>query len=116
MAGDAVYGSADWNKRLLRSDRVVRPLLHAYKTSFLHPYSDSEVVVTAPLPPDIVAILNRVSTAGITPSGTAVGDPSGLIDPVTRKLVVSTDVKGKEPWEQNVGLISLDRLRMDEVR
>lgn len=39
IAGDEAYGTAEWNKKLARSDNIHRPLLHAYETEFTHPFT-----------------------------------------------------------------------------
>lgn len=39
IAGDEAYGTAEWNKKLARSDDIHRPLLHAYETEFIHPFT-----------------------------------------------------------------------------
>lgn len=44
IAGDEAYGTAEWNKKLARSDNIHRPLLHAYETEFTHPFTGTTVL------------------------------------------------------------------------
>ena len=43
IAGDEAYGTAEWNKKLARSDNIHRPLLHAYETEFTHPFTGQSI-------------------------------------------------------------------------
>lgn len=58
--GDEVYGIADWNKRLLKSHGIARPLLHAYRLELDHPVSGERMVFTAPLAEDMKTIANNI--------------------------------------------------------
>jgi 23S rRNA pseudouridine1911/1915/1917 synthase len=52
VSGDPVYGA--------RGDLgLARQFLHAYRLRFRHPLGDGEVDVSSPLPPDLVAALER---------------------------------------------------------
>lgn len=94
IIGDDAYGNADWNKRLLKSDSIARPLLHAYETVFINPFTQREVILTAPIPNDMAALIDKMtgSPHGLYHSSSS----SGLIDPLTRLLVTSTEVRGRE--------------------
>ena len=110
IIGDDAYGNADWNKRLLRSDRIARPLLHAYEPVFVHPFTHQEIVLTAPIPVDMAALINKMTAAGSS-FGLYPGDgmndkshmvcSSGIIDPSTRLLTTSTEVKGRELFKDS---------------
>jgi len=65
IIGDDAYGSAEWNKKLLRSDSVRRPLLHAYETEFTHPFTGENVVIRAPVPDDMSGVLQVRCGAGL---------------------------------------------------
>ena len=65
VAGDAVYGGtrAPSSRRAearqaLRS--LERPALHAARLAFTHPASGERLAFSAPLPPDLVAVLERL--------------------------------------------------------
>jgi 23S rRNA pseudouridine1911/1915/1917 synthase len=66
VVGDAAYGNADWNRRLLKTGEADRPLLHAYETEFVHPFTGETVLLQAPIPPDMMAILGKLEAPGIT--------------------------------------------------
>ena len=104
IIGDDAYGNADWNKRLLKSDSIARPLLHAYETVFINPFTQREIILTAPIPNDMAALIDKMtgSPHGLYHSSDGTGvmssssSSSGLIDPQTRLLVTSTEVRGRE--------------------
>ena len=52
LAGDDKYGDFAWNKALAR-EGLKRMFLHAHRIRFAHPSEDREVVVEAPLPPEL---------------------------------------------------------------
>jgi 23S rRNA pseudouridine955/2504/2580 synthase len=60
LAGDDKYGDFAWNKVLARHG-LKRMFLHAYRIRFAHPLTGSEVVVEAPLAPDLAAFIARLS-------------------------------------------------------
>ena len=51
--GDDIYGIADWNKRLLKTHGIARPLLHAYCLEVDHPVTGERMVFKAPMPEDM---------------------------------------------------------------
>lgn len=55
-----MYGNKDWNRRLQQSTGMTRPLLHARSLEFKHPTTGEVVSLTAPLPPDIEAVVRRI--------------------------------------------------------
>jgi hypothetical protein len=92
IVGDEAYGNADWNKKLLKSNQIRRPLLHAYETVFVHPFTGEELTINAPVPPDMAQLIRKLSaerTALFT------DDQTHIIDPETCLLVGSTDVAGE---------------------
>ena len=59
MVGDETYGNNDWNKKMKKSDQVYRPLLHAYETEFVHPFTNEKILLNAPLPPDMFNLITK---------------------------------------------------------
>jgi 23S rRNA pseudouridine1911/1915/1917 synthase len=55
VVGDATYGGAR------RSFPVARPFLHAARLGFDHPVSGKPMTFESPLPPDLTAVLERLS-------------------------------------------------------
>jgi len=136
ILGDDAYGNADWNKRLLRSDSIARPLLHAYETVFTNPFTKREVVLTAPIPNDMAALIDKMTGSphglyhndGVSTSSKAQMGSNGLIDPSTRLLVTSTEVRGRELVRDLIntgsrsldsnparGFVPIDRVAFDDV-
>ncbi len=103
IAGDEAYGNPEWNKKLGKSDGVDRPLLHAYETCFVHPFTNKEIKLQAPIPSDMTNLMKKLTVQS-----------QSLIDPATNLLTVTTDVKGKEPGEKGKGYIPYDRLQFEE--
>ena len=104
VLGDVEYGTVEWNKKYAKYSRVTRPLLHAYETQFVHPFTGEDIVIRAPVPKDIAGMLAQL-TAPTFP----------LLDAASL-LIGSTEVVGKLPGEANRGLTALDSIRMDEVK
>lgn len=52
IIGDAEYGSAQWNAMAKKQLRIKRPMLHAHRIGFTHPFTDEPLEFTAPLPAD----------------------------------------------------------------
>lgn len=104
ILGDSAYGNKEWNQRLLRSDAVERPLLHAYETAFTHPFTGERVVLRAPVPADMARLLQRLGHTG-----------DRLVDPATGYLVGSTEVQEQRIVEQRRGFVPMDRIRTEEV-
>jgi len=69
LAGDDKYGDFAWNKVLARQG-LRRMFLHAHRIRFVHPIHGSEVIVEAPLAPDLAAFVARLDAAA-TPSDAA---------------------------------------------
>jgi 23S rRNA pseudouridine1911/1915/1917 synthase len=77
IVGDAVYGEPRWKG--LRSPglaeacrSLARHALHAWRLSFAHPFDRADVVVEAPLPAELRALVACAEwdrTAGVTPPG-----------------------------------------------
>lgn len=66
IIGDTAYGNPDWNRRLEKTGEVQRPLLHAYLTEFVHPFTGEKVLLKAPIPADMKNILGKLEVPGIT--------------------------------------------------
>jgi len=61
VVGDETYGNNDWNKKMKKNDKINRPLLHAYETEFIHPFTNENIVLNAPLPPDMYNLMDKIS-------------------------------------------------------
>lgn len=66
IVGDSAYGNADWNRRLEKTGEAERPLLHAYETEFVHPFTGETMLLRARLPPDMMALITKLEAPGIT--------------------------------------------------
>ena len=61
MLGD-VAGDASANDRAAKAPlSVARPLLHAWRLGFDHPFAEERVEVVAPPPPDLARAVRQVS-------------------------------------------------------
>ena len=85
IIGDEAYGSLEWNKKLLRSDSVRRPLLHAYETEFIHPFTGESIIIRAPVPEDMSNVLQRLTV-----------EQEPLLDIDTHLLRGSTEVSSSK--------------------
>jgi 23S rRNA pseudouridine1911/1915/1917 synthase len=63
--GDDVYGLQDWNKRLNKTHKIQRPLLHAYKLEIGHPVTGEKMVFIAPLAGDMLVVAKAVYPQGV---------------------------------------------------
>jgi hypothetical protein len=106
IAGDEAYGTAEWNKKLARSDGIHRPLLHAYETEFTHPFTGESITIRAPIPSDMANLLKKLTVV-----------KSPLLDKETSLLIGSTEVRGRDAGELGAvkGFVPSDRLVMEEV-
>jgi 23S rRNA pseudouridine955/2504/2580 synthase len=59
LAGDDKYGDFAWNRELARQG-LKRMFLHARRTAFVHPLTGVDIVIEAPLPPDLAAFVARL--------------------------------------------------------
>ena len=57
ILGDAIYG----NERINRKYRVPHHLLHAYFLSFKHPIQENSLTITAPIPEEMGAWIEKIS-------------------------------------------------------
>ena len=124
ILGDDSYGSADWNRRFLRSHRIGRPLLHAYETQLRHPFEESDVTLTAPLPQDMLTMLAKIAPDGQNAGSMLVDSATGLLKQkftVTGKEqgTVEQDLEEEYDVQENSGFLSkgfvpLDRLVEEE--
>jgi 23S rRNA pseudouridine955/2504/2580 synthase len=62
LAGDDKYGDFAWNKALARQG-LKRMFLHAHRIRFVHPIDGREVIIEAPLAPDLAAFVARLDAA-----------------------------------------------------
>ncbi|KAL3942910.1 MAG: hypothetical protein SGBAC_002982 [Bacillariaceae sp.] len=62
--GDDVYGIDAWNKRLVKSHGIARPLLHAYKLELNHPITGEKMIFTAPMANDMKGIASSIWPTG----------------------------------------------------
>lgn len=67
LAGDDKYGDFTWNKALARQG-LKRMFLHAHRIRFAHPLEKGEIVVEAPLAPDLAAFLARLDATARAPA------------------------------------------------
>lgn len=63
LVGDDVYGSFDLNRKLRQSIGARRLFLHAHELRLKHPASGQMLSVHAPLPPDLVSVLEAAGLA-----------------------------------------------------
>mmetsp|Transcript_12817 Transcript_12817/g.19256 ORF Transcript_12817/g.19256 Transcript_12817/m.19256 type:complete len:461 (+) Transcript_12817:25-1407(+) len=96
VLGDEAYGSSDWNRRLLRSDSIRRPLLHAYQTQFTHPFTGRPLTLRAPIPPDMAALLAKIAPQTDKSDNSVIPGESALLDPLTGLLRGSCHVPGRD--------------------
>jgi len=62
LAGDDKYGDFAWNKVLARQG-LKRMFLHARRIAFAHPLNGTELVIEAPLAPDLAAFIARLDAS-----------------------------------------------------
>jgi hypothetical protein len=98
--GDESYGNKDWNKKLLKSDSIRRPLLHAYKIEFEHPFQNKKITLQAPLPNDMKNLINKIAV---------VSKKESIIDINTNLLTVKTDVNTEISISESKGFVPYDR-------
>jgi 23S rRNA pseudouridine1911/1915/1917 synthase len=58
--GDDVYGLSDWNKRLAKSQRIQRPLLHAFRLEINHPVTGKKMIFRAPMAEDMRTVAQHI--------------------------------------------------------
>ncbi len=59
-AGHPILGDYQYAKRFYCPVEVRRHMLHAYRIAFPHPLGTGDVDITAPVPPDFIAVLESV--------------------------------------------------------
>jgi 23S rRNA pseudouridine1911/1915/1917 synthase len=62
--GDDIYGISDWNKQLLKTHGIQRPLLHAYRLELEHPITGQHMVFEAPMADDMIKIAKAIWPEG----------------------------------------------------
>ena len=105
IVGDEIYGNKDWNSKAAKSNGIMRPLLHAYETQFVNPFTRETITLRAPLPEDIKGMLSKLSK----------GLPEPVFDNATGFLTCSTDVAGRTAGEKLKGFVPFDRIAFEEV-
>jgi RluA family pseudouridine synthase len=60
LAGDDVYGDFEMNRRLRHQLGLKRLALHARQLTFKHPASGYQTTLTAPLPPDLAGVVEKL--------------------------------------------------------
>jgi len=60
VAGDPKYGEQEFNKRM-KTIGLSRLFLHAAKLTFCHPLTQEKTIIEAPLPVELVSVLNKLS-------------------------------------------------------
>ena len=61
VAGDDRYGNADFNKLVKQENGLTRLFLHAAQLSFTHPASQKRIKIAAPMPDDLVSVLQSLN-------------------------------------------------------
>jgi len=100
IAGDEAYGNAEWNKRLGRGEAggIHRPLLHAYETQLVHPFTGQLLTLRAPIPHDMADLVMKIS----------VGSP--ILDETTRLFKDSPTAQ----VDEGQGFVPLERINLQE--
>lgn len=60
LVGDDEYGSKQWNQAALKGLGVRRPLLHAHRLAFEHPFTQRALAFEAPLPDDLRRAIDSI--------------------------------------------------------
>jgi len=60
VAGDPKYGDDDFNKKM-KSVGLSRLFLHAARLKFVHPLNQQPLTIEAPLPRELLSVLNNLS-------------------------------------------------------
>ena len=60
VAGDSKYGDPEFNK-VMKSAGLSRLFLHAARLTFFHPLNQQSMTVEAPLPKELLSVLNNIS-------------------------------------------------------
>jgi 23S rRNA pseudouridine1911/1915/1917 synthase len=88
--GDDVYGITEWNKILLKSAGISRPLLHAYRLKLHHPiYTERVMEFVAPMDVQMSGVARAIyskRTSNIGGEGDGEGD-----DPTPKDFDVDDD-------------------------
>lgn len=81
IVGDAVYGGvhARVAQDIRAVQRLTRPFLHAERLVFTHPRSGERLTFEAPLPPDLLSVLDDITPAEYR--GTLFAEPAHAHDP-----------------------------------
>ena len=95
-----MYGNKDWNKKLLKSDSIRRPLLHAYEIEFDHPFQNKKITLQAPIPNDMKSLINKIAL---------VSENKTIVDSNTSLLTITTDVHTERSISDSRGFVPFDR-------
>ena len=109
VLGDEAYGNVAWNKRYAHKEGILRPQLHAYELAFVHPFTDKQIRILAPLPDDMASLLAKLGPAADgqphnTADDTCIVGPDGLLSKTAQQLL-----RGERPLGYT-GFIAEDRL------
>lgn len=63
VAGDKRYGDFPWNRLAKQRWGLARMFLHAWKLELPHPVTGAPLRLRAPLPPELLAVLDRMNLA-----------------------------------------------------
>ncbi|CAM9452794.1 unnamed protein product [Discosporangium mesarthrocarpum] len=92
VLGDEIYGNRDWNRRLLQSTGVTRPLLHAYALNFTHPGTGEVISLCASLPEDMAKIVARIYPQVHEEHPEWMGTPKPVPLPTKERVPIPGDV------------------------
>jgi 23S rRNA pseudouridine1911/1915/1917 synthase len=65
IVGDDEYGSKQWNQLALKRHRVRRPLLHAHRLGFVHPFTQQPLEFEAPPPEDMKGLIDHIQEGAL---------------------------------------------------
>ncbi len=119
ILGDDIYGNKDWNRRYQLLHSVHRPLLHAYAMKFIHPFTNQEFNLRAPLPPDMLDIIDKISRNHLSSMAKHQAKPP-LIDSKTGNMLNDLDIlnlfnlEASQEKISGKGSIPIDSLHLDD--
>ena len=120
VVGDTAYGNADWNRKLDKTGEADRPLLHSYETEFVHPFTGDSVVLKAPIPPDMHAMILKLEAPGVTRNDMQVMDKDkglllGHVSTTFACDAVGYDESRMRQGTKGKGFVPGDRVAFEEL-